>query len=287
MKYLGGANMAQQDFLRQTLEYYRQQLKRKRDEILPLELTVRQLELELGEAGSEPLDLSGLVPVSEGSTERRTGANINGRSKEIRPDQFYGMSISDAARQYLTGIGHAVAIEELIDALKKGGCKLSGQYANKVVYTALIRNTKDFTVPQQGYVGLRSFYPNLKAGAAKPVSKGNGKGKAKRKAKAKKGSQKAKGAGTTRRSVPKAQPASDAQSQSTDNKAEQKPTVQSVPVKEIVREILSDGKLHTGKSIVEAVQAKGGTSIKAFTIYGVLSRKPFEKVGEDQFQLVK
>jgi hypothetical protein len=284
---LGGANMAQQDFLRQTLDYYRQQLKRKRDEILPLELTVRQLELELGEAGGEPLDLSGLVPASEGGTERRAGANANGRSAEIRPDQFYGLSISDAARQYLTGIGHAVATEELIDALRKGGCKISGQYANKVVYKALIRNTRDFATPQQGYIGLRSFYPNLKSASIKPLVKKNGKAKRKSKAKTKRASQQVKRGATSPRSSPKVQAASPStETTPVDGTAEEKPVTQSAPVKSVVREILADGELHTGKAIVDAVQAKVGSSIRPFTVFGVLRQKDFEKIG-DQFRLLK
>ena len=282
--------MAEQDFLRQTLDYYRQQLKRKRDEILPLELTVRQLELELGETGGEPLDLSGLVPAAEGGVERRAGTNVNARPVEIRPDQFYGLSISDAARQYLASVGHAVATEELIDALRKGGCRLSGQYASKVIYTALIRNTKDFTVPQQGYVGLRSFYPNLKSASARPVGKSNGKGKAKHKpkAKTKRASQGGKSVkGTTVRSAPKAQPASStADTQQVNGSGEPRSVAQSAPVKNVVREILADGELHPGKSIVEAAQAKLGSSIRPFTVFGVLRQKEFEKV-EDQFRLIK
>ncbi len=42
--------MADADHLRKTLEYYRQQRQQKLDELRPIELMIRQLETDLGDA---------------------------------------------------------------------------------------------------------------------------------------------------------------------------------------------------------------------------------------------
>src|SRR3989442_4765185 len=85
------------EHLRQTLEYYRQQRLKKLDELRPLELMIRQLEKELGEAatgaasGDMALSLSDGLPMAD---------SFNGsiRPAEIRADECFGMSQSDAAR---------------------------------------------------------------------------------------------------------------------------------------------------------------------------------------------
>lgn len=182
-------------------------------------------------------------------------------------------------------------------ALQEGGFILSGEVEvdetfiggkarNMHVATKKRRITgtggKDKTV----VFGMVERGGKVKARVVSSRKRSNGKAKRKSKAKPKKAAQKAKSVGTTKRSALKTQTASDAQTQRPDSKAEQQPTAQSAPVKDVVREILADGELHTGKSIAEEVQARLGSKIKAFTVYGVLSRKGFEKVGE-QFRLEK
>lgn len=144
--------------LRETLEYYRQRRQEKLAELQGIELMIRQLEGELGEAPSEG---ESAAPIALPQLERPLGTSV-GRKPEIRPDQFFGKTHAEAAREYLKLLGRAISFEELSEALQKGGCKLSGANAKKVLYISLVRNAKDFAVPQKGYIGLREFYPKLR-----------------------------------------------------------------------------------------------------------------------------
>jgi hypothetical protein len=67
-------------------------------------------------------------------------------------------------------VGHAVELEKLVEVLKKGGCKVGGADPKRTLYISLIRDTRNFVPPQPGYIGLRKFYPHLKAVGTKPIS---------------------------------------------------------------------------------------------------------------------
>ena len=84
--------------------------------------------------------------------------NWDGKTNTIRPDEFFGMTHAEASRIYLRKIGHAIHLDELVTALRAGGCRLSGDNPKKVLYMSLIRNTHDFRAPQRGLVGLAEFY---------------------------------------------------------------------------------------------------------------------------------
>src|SRR5260370_40957584 len=75
----------------------------------------------------------------------------------IRDDEFFGLTHADAAKRYIKKVGHAVSFEELADAMKKGGSRLTGVDPKKILFISLIRNTRDFVPPQPGSVG-RPFY---------------------------------------------------------------------------------------------------------------------------------
>src|SRR5580700_8706080 len=148
------------DHLKQTLDYYRQQLQKKMEEMVPLQIMIRNLERDLGESSTTP-DLSemasgaGFQPTSFGSD----------RSTDIRPDEFFGMSHNEAAKVYLGKIGRAVSLDELVTALKKGGAQVGGATPKKSLYVSLMRNPlREFVSPSENHIGLRSFYPGLPKG---------------------------------------------------------------------------------------------------------------------------
>jgi hypothetical protein len=277
--------MSTQDFLRQTLEYYRQQKLRKLEELRPLEAIIRQIELELGES-AEPLpQFDTLIqPIFEQNGERKP--LTNGKRPDVRGDEFFSMTQSEAARTYLNKVGHAVPLEELVEVLNKGGCLVGGVDPKKTLYIALIRNTRDFVRIPNGHIGLRSMYAGLKS-PQKPVAKQkpNGK-KGKLKLRARTKSLKFVKVSKPRPST-KSRIASTAPVRTAEKAAEPIQPKAPSPVKATIREVLADGELHPGDSIVKSIQEKLGPDIRGFTVYGILkNQKEFEKV-DDQYRLVK
>jgi hypothetical protein len=147
--------MADADHLRKTLEYYRQQRQQKLDELRPIELMIRQLETDLGDAPTieiPPIDERNALPLSSS----RSGLHPLGF---LLPDEFFGMSQSDAAKAYLKKVGHAITLDELVEALQKGGAQVGGADPKRTLYVSLARNPrKEFVWPSKDHVGLKEFY---------------------------------------------------------------------------------------------------------------------------------
>lgn len=158
--------MPANDYLRQTLEHYLQQQEKKLEELRELEVFIRGIRRELGEeeGSMEELPLFGSLaqkPAEQGAA----------KEPEVRVDEFLGMTQSDAAKIYLKKIGHAVSMDQLVTALKRGACKVGGVDPKKTLYISLVRNVRDFIPVQSGYIGLREFYPHLKAGTTNKTKK--------------------------------------------------------------------------------------------------------------------
>jgi hypothetical protein len=146
------------EHLRKTLEHYRQQRQQKLAEfqaqIQPLELMIRQLERDLG----EPSSLEAAGTSDNPSIPNPPWVHVN-TGGAIRPDEFYSMSQSDAAKAYLRKVGHAVTLDELVEALQKGGAKVGGAEPKRTLYVSLARNPrKEFVWPSKDHVGLKEFY---------------------------------------------------------------------------------------------------------------------------------
>ena len=197
------------------------------------------------------------------------------RQPEIRPDEFVGQKQTDAAKSYLGKIGHAVSLDQIVEALRKGGANLGGADPKRTLYVSLARNpTKEFHFLEGGYIGLSKFYPGL------PKS-GNGRtaGGKKRKLKVKrKTSAKHRGTSATKEKPPRAAP----------KKKPAEPTATTEgSLTNIIREFLKDGALRSPKSIHQTVEAKLGHTVKKISVIGTLNnRKQFEKV-EKEYRLLK
>jgi len=86
---------------------------------------------------------------------------VSGARPKLRDDEFTGMTYKDAAKCYLEKVGHAVSMEELLDALRDGGCPVGGVSPKKTLYISLVRGREFKPVPgKSGMLGLRSFYQN-------------------------------------------------------------------------------------------------------------------------------
>jgi len=90
------------------------------------------------------------------------GDTANEEIGDVRPDEYFGMSQTEAAASYLKKVGHAAHIDKILEALQAGGLKLSGKTPKATLYTSLVRGTKRFVLVSPGTFGLSEFYPDRK-----------------------------------------------------------------------------------------------------------------------------
>ena len=253
------------EHLRQTLDYYKQQLQKKLEELSPLQLMIRQLERELGES-SNATDLpessssglsAGLPAYTPFTTERST---------DIRPDEFYGMSQSEAAKAYLKKVGRAISLDELVAALNKGGARVGGASPKKTLYVSLMRNPlREFVTPSENHIGLRAFYPGLpKAEKAAKTGKAK-KGKPRKKLR------------------PMKKSTSAPTSKAADTAKTKMSNTGSAPLKTVIHEIVGHGEPKTVDEIIKAVEGKLG-KVSKIAVHGTLRSKEFRQV-EGKYQV--
>jgi hypothetical protein len=242
------------DHLRQTLDYYRQQRQKKFEDYRAADLLVRQLEKELGEAPSP--DAEPVITIN-GAMELPVNGSTP-RSSEVRPDEFFGMSQGDAAKAYLRKIKRAISFDQLVEALRNGGAQLGGADPKRTLYVSLARNPlREFVYPKDGFIGLREFYPNLAKVAAPRERK-----KTKRRKKLK-----------TRRIVRKVEKAASADKKVAKN-----------PVREKVRQLMSDKEPRSSDEIIKAIESQLGM-IKKIEIFGTLRSKEFVKEPDGKYRM--
>src|SRR6266404_2749194 len=59
------------------------------------------------------------------------GSVYAGSNLKIRPDQFFGMGVATAAKEYLKMRGGAATAQEILDALKRGGFEFPEDWQEK------------------------------------------------------------------------------------------------------------------------------------------------------------
>jgi hypothetical protein len=143
--------------LRAALEHYEQQRQEVQkefgDRLRSIDLMIWQLKRDLGESPEGEVPSIDLSPVSA------TGVASIRTSISIKPDEFFRMNQTDAARAYLKKVGHSIPFDELVVALRKGGAKLGGADPKKTLYVSLSRNPKkEFVWPGKDFIGLDEFY---------------------------------------------------------------------------------------------------------------------------------
>lgn len=247
--------MSMNDPLRAALELYRQRRASILEELRKIDLTIRQLESDVGEVSDERSENYSVLPAESVSERPLVSA---GKSPSVRQDEFFGMTQSDAAKAYLAKVGHAVSMDQLVSGLRAGGCKVGAANAKHSLYVSLVRNTREFVPVGNGFLGLRSFYPGLKTSQA---SKG---GEKRKKVKAKKGKTKKLLA------KKKAQPQKSAPAETLAHKT--------------VYAVLRDGGSHSREAILKAGKDAG---VMPIAIHGILrNAKDIETTG-DQVRLKK
>jgi len=263
--------METNDHLRKTLDHYRQQRQQKLDELRPLELMIRQLEHDLGEASSNN-GISEIKSLPDGVLDT---ASFNRQQPAIRPDEFFTMTQSDAAKNYLKKVGHAISFDELVGALRKGGAQLGGADPKRTLYVSLARNpNKEFVWPSPDHIGLSEFYPGRARATAMPGNRLK-KNARKKKPGGKRGRPPKSAKGVNVPADPKHEK----------RKAEKKPT----EVAKALHDIMQDGKARSKDDIAKEVEAKLGHPVAKIAIFGTLANgKGYEEIdGQYRFTAVQ
>lgn len=92
-----------------------------------------------------------------------------GGNTSILPDQFFGKGLSTAVKEYLRLKGRATIVQEIYDALKKGGFEFPNNWKEKEqlknLAISLSKNRYDFVIVpglESNAYGLWEFYPEKK-----------------------------------------------------------------------------------------------------------------------------
>jgi hypothetical protein len=156
-----------ENILRQARQHFIDKLTEKAAEIRPIIQRILAFDQDL----NETTDVMAIIMGGESSNTMAPVSAIAGSfgvgARTVRPDEFTGKPYLDSAKAYLDKVGHAVSMEELLDALKRGGSPVGGKTPKKTLYISLVRGREVVSIPgQNGFMGLRKWYPNLKQGAA-------------------------------------------------------------------------------------------------------------------------
>lgn len=149
-------------------------------ELAKLDNAIETIQAALGEEGPSSMgtrESSGAPAVTD--RQRADFQRAGGAPLAIRPDQFFGMSQTEATDAYLRMVGHAVHIKQILEAIKRGGVHVGGADPQTTLYRGLVRGTRKFVLVSPQTFGLIEFYPNR----AKKEKREPKKRKAKRKKK--------------------------------------------------------------------------------------------------------
>lgn len=154
--------MENNEHLRRTLEDYRRRRQQKLEEVRRIDSVIQQLLMDLGESDASAEEE--LTPEEASPNASLLGpSGSSWKAITIRPDEFFGLSQSEASKAYLRKVGHAVPYTELVNALQKGGARLGGQDPAKTLYVSLARNPKkEFVWPSDDHISLAEFYQQRK-----------------------------------------------------------------------------------------------------------------------------
>jgi Arc/MetJ-type ribon-helix-helix transcriptional regulator len=271
--------MSNSDSIREAIERMSQQEKKLVGELNELRVTIRTLKRTVGgDVGAEEIENADSQSADIPDAASPEIASNGGRST-IRPDEFFGATHAEAARRYLKRVGHAVSFAELVDVLRRGGCKLTSSEPEKVLWISLVKNSRDFIPPQPGYVGLREFYP-----ARVRAKQANDRNPTRANRSVKRNNSKSTHS-------PKQAPKPKADRPDTSKKGNgsvvnpETKAPKQVPL--AVHEFMRDKQFHGLDEIVGAVRKKLGGSILPLSVRGALSsKKSFEKNEAGMYRLL-
>jgi hypothetical protein len=255
--------MATPEHLRETLEHFKQQKLVKLEELRTLEIMIRHLQQQVGEQPDATTEAS-LAPFLPFAIpeQKPAGGQSAGNNYKPRNDEFFSLSIADAAKAFLEKIGHAMPVDDILRVITTGGCKVGGADPKRTLSITLGQGKREFILTGPSTYGLRKFYPNIpKLGrpeAASPIKK----------AAPKRGAKKP----TPKRHAPRGKLGA--------TPVKPKPTHDPAGVSAAVAEALSDNQLKSADEVLAAVERKVGHQVKKIAVYGTLRKKEFEQIGD-------
>lgn len=86
------------------------------------------------------------------------GPSTSGKTTSIKADEYLGEEPVDAAKKYMRKVGHAVHIDEIGEAISKGGAAIRGADWKERLGNSLLRSTADVIKVQDKTFGLVDFY---------------------------------------------------------------------------------------------------------------------------------
>jgi len=147
--------MADNSHVKQTLADLMQEFINKIAEASRLLTTINLLEERIGAAKTVMPGLSSAAGTPNNDTQfSSTGAG----SIALRPDQFLGDEPLDAAKKYLKQVGHAAHMNEITDAIQRGGAAIKGPEWRDKLEQSLLRSVTDIIKVQEKTFGLTVFY---------------------------------------------------------------------------------------------------------------------------------
>jgi hypothetical protein len=129
--------------------------------------------------------------VSQGKTSTNSGATsflpASRSLASIRPDEYLGQRPIDAAKSYLASVGRATHLDEIADAVQRGGAAIFGALWKDQLDSSLLRSTADIVKIQDQVYGLVRFYSEEQLAGLRATRRQRPEEKPKRKGKGKRG----------------------------------------------------------------------------------------------------
>src|SRR5262245_788509 len=136
-----------------------------------LRSAIRELEEKLDRIEAEASETKKAINVllrTLGEPPRFEDTEERSARQDDDPAKYFTKSITTAAREFLKSRGKATKLDEIVEALAKGSCKL-GKHPVRNVKISLVKNSRTFAQPSTDIFGLWEFYggpPRKRAVAA-------------------------------------------------------------------------------------------------------------------------
>jgi len=168
-----------------TLEELKQQLNAKLNEAKKILNAINTLEESYSQAKTTLSELETNLAVSGQITESLSFApTLAGGTLDVRPDEFLGDPPLIAAKKYIEKAGRAVPLDDIANAVQRGGASIRGSDWREKLETSLVRSTLDVVKVRKGIFGLKKFYTQeqlegLRSARrrSEPVGKGKRRGR--------------------------------------------------------------------------------------------------------------
>lgn len=150
------------DHVAKTIDGLKNQVGSKLREVLDTLSMINGLEEMYGAARTSLAELSETVLAQDGvkfgDSVAVSPSRISSAGTAIRPDEYLGKPPLEAAKLYIRRVGHAVNIDEIAEAISRGGAATGQKDWKEKLLVSLIRSTLDAVKVQDRTFGLREFY---------------------------------------------------------------------------------------------------------------------------------